>query len=138
MLRAFHSCLRALVASSWFGSSFAERSRFLQNPEPAADDSFSPKIFAYAPDRIVFTTMKLSIPLLVTTATVAAFSTGASAFVHGGTNKRHVVSSLQNARVDTSDAIQEAMAASKKFGPTSKEARLAWESVEEMDASDNS
>lgn len=82
--------------------------------------------------------MKLSIPLLVTTATVAAFSTGASAFVHGGTNKRLVVSSLQNARVDTSDAIQEAMAASKKFGPTSKEARLAWESVEEMDASDNS
>ena len=82
--------------------------------------------------------MKLSIPLLAATATVAACSTGASAFVHGGANKRSVVSSLQNARVDTSDAIHEAMAASKNFGPTSKEARLAWESVEEMDASDNS
>ena len=82
--------------------------------------------------------MKLSSTLLAATATVAACSTSASAFVHGGANKRSVVSSLQNARVDTSEAIQEAMAASKKFGPTSKEARLAWESVEEMDASDNS
>jgi hypothetical protein len=26
---------------------------------------------------------------------------------------------------------------SKKYGPTSKEARLAWESVEEINASDN-
>ena len=44
---------------------------------------------------------------------------------------------MRNARVDTTEAIQEAMAASKKFGPTSKEARVAWEAVEEMDASDN-
>ena len=43
-----------------------------------------------------------------------------------------------NARVDTSDAIQEAMKMSKKYGATSKEAALAWEAVEEMDASDNS
>jgi hypothetical protein len=40
-------------------------------------------------------------------------------------------------RPDTSSLIQEAMAASKKFGPTSKEARLAWEAVEEMDSSTN-
>lgn len=40
-------------------------------------------------------------------------------------------------RPDTSDLVKEAMEASKKFGPTSKEARLAWETVEEMDASTN-
>lgn len=40
-------------------------------------------------------------------------------------------------RPDTSALIQEAMQASKTFGPTSTEARLAWEAVEEMDASTN-
>ena len=34
-------------------------------------------------------------------------------------------------------AIAAALEASKKHGPTSKEAALAWETVEEMDASDN-
>lgn len=40
-------------------------------------------------------------------------------------------------RVDSSAAVQAALEASKKFGPTSKEAALAWETVEEIDASDN-
>ena len=40
-------------------------------------------------------------------------------------------------RPDTSNIIQEALAKSKEFGPTSTEARLAWEAVEEMDASTN-
>lgn len=35
-------------------------------------------------------------------------------------------------------AIEAAMAASKEHGPTSKEARVLWDIVEEMDASDNS
>lgn len=35
------------------------------------------------------------------------------------------------------DAIKAAMEASKKHGPTSKEARVLWDIVEEMDASDN-
>jgi len=36
------------------------------------------------------------------------------------------------------EAIEAALAASKKFGATSKEAAVAWDIVEEMDASDNS
>jgi len=40
-------------------------------------------------------------------------------------------------RIDSSAAVQAALEASKKFGPSSKEAALAWEIVEEMDASDN-
>mmetsp|Transcript_23901 Transcript_23901/g.35328 ORF Transcript_23901/g.35328 Transcript_23901/m.35328 type:complete len:216 (+) Transcript_23901:75-722(+) len=42
------------------------------------------------------------------------------------------------ARVDSSELIKEALAASKEFGASSPEARLAWEAVEEVDASDNS
>jgi CP12 domain len=44
---------------------------------------------------------------------------------------------LYNERPDASQAIKDAMAASEKFGATSKEARVAWDAVEEMDASDN-
>jgi hypothetical protein len=40
-------------------------------------------------------------------------------------------------RVDTSAAIEAALDASKKFGSTSSEARVLWDIVEEMDASDN-
>eukprot|EP00980_Cylindrotheca_fusiformis_P007699 scaffold1624_cov105-Cylindrotheca_fusiformis.AAC.10 len=36
------------------------------------------------------------------------------------------------------DFVEEAMEATRKYGPQSPEARLAWETVEEMDASDNS
>jgi len=35
------------------------------------------------------------------------------------------------------DAIEAALEASKKYGPTSQEARVLWDIVEEMDASDN-
>ena len=41
-----------------------------------------------------------------------------------------------SARPDASDAIQEALRISKEHGATSIEARVAWETVEEMDASD--
>jgi len=41
-------------------------------------------------------------------------------------------------RVDSTDAINAALETSKKYGATSKEARVAWEAVEEMDSSDNS
>lgn len=40
-------------------------------------------------------------------------------------------------RTDSSAAVQAALETSKKYGATSKEAALAWETVEEMDASDN-
>jgi len=41
-------------------------------------------------------------------------------------------------RIDSADLVEEALAASKEFGSTSKEAMLAWEAVEEVDSSDNS
>ena len=41
------------------------------------------------------------------------------------------------AKVDSADLVKEAIQISKKFGATSPEARLAWEAVEEVDASDN-
>jgi hypothetical protein len=41
------------------------------------------------------------------------------------------------ARADSSELIQQALKASKKFGASSPEARLAWETVEEVDSSDN-
>jgi len=40
-------------------------------------------------------------------------------------------------RTDASDAIKAAQDASEKYGPTSPEAKVAWDTVEEMDASDN-
>lgn len=40
-------------------------------------------------------------------------------------------------RPDSSQEIQEALRKSKEFGNDSKEARVAWDIVEEIDASDN-
>jgi len=50
----------------------------------------------------------------------------------GGCNIR---TSLAASSAD--EAIQQALEASKKYGATSVEARLAWETVEEINASDN-
>lgn len=44
---------------------------------------------------------------------------------------------FSSVRPDASAAIQAAMQATKKFGATSPEARVAWDAVEEIDASDN-
>lgn len=67
--------------------------------------------------------------------TVALLTGYASAFAPSPMGK---VSTALFGRADSSAAVQAALEASKKFGPTSKEAALAWEVVEEMDASDNS
>ena len=40
-------------------------------------------------------------------------------------------------RADSSAAIEAALDASKKYGASSPEARVLWDIVEEMDASDN-
>lgn len=40
-------------------------------------------------------------------------------------------------RPDSSKAVAAALEASKKYGATSPEARLAWEAVEDMDSADN-
>lgn len=60
----------------------------------------------------------------------------AAAFVPGYAGGRPSFA-LSNARVDSASAVAEALEISKKFGATSKEARIAWENVEEMDSSDN-
>ena len=73
--------------------------------------------------------MKLSALILLTGASAA------SAFVPSPSSGRGTTTLA--ARPDASSAIQEALEASKKFGPTSPEARVAWDIVEEMDASDN-
>ena len=41
-------------------------------------------------------------------------------------------------RPDSSKAVEDALRISKEFGASSEEARVAWDIVEEMDASDNS
>lgn len=46
--------------------------------------------------------------------------------------------SLNLERGDSSNAIQEALEASRKFGSASQEARVAWDIVEEISSSDNS
>jgi len=45
------------------------------------------------------------------------------------------VASTRLPMVDSSAAVQDALEASKKYGPTSAEARAAWDIVEEIDAS---
>jgi hypothetical protein len=79
---------------------------------------------------VIILTMKLILALAAVTA-ANAFTTSPGMFAVRGKT------SLQNARPDASSLIAEAMEASKKFGAASVEARLAWETVEEMDASDN-
>ena len=44
---------------------------------------------------------------------------------------------LSSSNEMSKSAIEEALEASKTFGPTSKEARVAWDIVEELNASDN-
>ncbi len=65
---------------------------------------------------------------------VAAILTSSAAFAPAPIARRSVVSLLESA---SATAIEAALEASKTHGPTSKEARLLWEVVEEMNASDN-
>lgn len=68
-----------------------------------------------------------------------AFTASAPAFVaKAGKGAVTRTAPLFNARVDSAAAVKKAMEATEKFGKDSKEARLAWEDVEEMDSSDNS
>lgn len=77
--------------------------------------------------------MKLSTALILATAATAihAFAPATPLPV-----VRKSVS-LYSTRPDTTEYVTKALEASKKYGATSKEARLAWEEVEEMDSSDN-
>ena len=76
--------------------------------------------------------MKFSSTLLV--MAMAAATT--SAFVVVAPTAPRRAMQLQS-RADASAAIQAAQEATKKYGPTSPEAKVAWDTVEEMDSSDN-
>ena len=80
----------------------------------------------------------------VASSMVLALATSVEGFVVPGTSSAfgfaHGSSSSLSAvqkKVDASALIAEALEVSKKFGASSTEARLAWEAVEEVNASDN-
>jgi len=65
---------------------------------------------------------------------IAAFVSSAAAFAPIPNGRRSVVLGMSA----SAEAIEAALAASKEHGSTSQEARVLWDIVEEMDASDNS
>ena len=82
----------------------------------------------------------LAIIAAAAAATTTTSVTEVSAFVPSSFRRSTTttfVSSLSSTRVDSADLVKEALEISKKFGASSPEARLAWEAVEEVDASDN-
>lgn len=72
-------------------------------------------------------TMKLTIALSLLASASAFMTQTAPAFT----------TRLHTARVDASDAIQQALEASRKYGAASPEAKVAWDAVEEISAADN-
>lgn len=72
--------------------------------------------------------MKLSLTLVI--ACVAS----SQAFM---TNPMGRTSGTKLLASQDSEAVKDALEASRKFGPSSKEARVAWDIVEEIRASDN-
>lgn len=78
--------------------------------------------------------MKLAITALLI-GSAAAFAP--APIVHPRTLSSSPTALFDTTAVDSSDAIKEALAASEKYGATSKEARIAWEIVEEMDSSNS-
>jgi len=76
--------------------------------------------------------MKLSLSFAV----LAAAASSVNAFAPPTFGVRQTTHLNSVTRPDASAAIKAALEASKKFGATSAEARMAWETVEEMDAAD--
>ena len=75
--------------------------------------------------------------LILAITTAMLFST--EAFVAPSRFGANICSTALNLeRGDSAGAIATATEASRDFGATSKEARIAWETVEEINASDNS
>ena len=77
--------------------------------------------------------MKLFVVVVTVISSVAAFAPAPIV----SSRCRSSPQSMALAASATTTAIEAALAASKEHGPTSKEAMLAWETVEEMNASDN-
>merc|ERR1719297_152631 len=88
---------------------------------------------------MMFTTCKhlllLFVITLSSTSTVTSFT---AKITRHGRIFIHKFSTKLQSRADSSDSVRKALEASKKYGASSKEARLAWEEVEEIDSSDNS
>lgn len=68
-------------------------------------------------------------------ATLLVMLSSVSGFAPNAVQTRH--SFVLKAHADSSKAIDEAMRLSKEFGSASPEARVAWDIVEEIDASFN-
>ena len=86
--------------------------------------------------------MKFSTTTSTITFLIAAAS-NANAFSIQSTSAPRVASTTtailrMSTHADTSSMIEEAAAASQKYGASSPEARLAWEAVEEIHSADNS
>lgn len=79
--------------------------------------------------------MRFSLAILI-----AALSSSAEAFAPApfGLARTTTTTTSLFVRIDASTLIEEAREASKKYGPASPEARVAWEAVEEVDSADNS
>ena len=73
--------------------------------------------------------------LFLITALLTSSATAFTPAVHSVAGRRQSMALFGS--VYSSEAVKAALAATKEFGPTSKEAALAWDIVEEMDASDN-
>lgn len=69
-------------------------------------------------------------------ALIAALASTSDAFTVNQSTARRGTQMM--AQVSSENLVAEALKMSKEFGATSSEARLAWEAVEEVDASDNS
>jgi len=80
--------------------------------------------------------MKFTSSIVLALALPAATEAFAASPFFGTTTTSRTPTFLRStARPDSSRAVQEALEASKKYGPTSPEARIAWEAVEDMDSS---
>mmetsp|Transcript_40762 Transcript_40762/g.85628 ORF Transcript_40762/g.85628 Transcript_40762/m.85628 type:complete len:263 (+) Transcript_40762:115-903(+) len=75
---------------------------------------------------------------IVFIASEAAKTAGAFSSPHPHTISPYQTARFGTVRPDASDAIADALRLSEEYGPTSKQARVAWDIVEEMDSNDSS
>jgi len=82
--------------------------------------------------------MKFILPCIILASTVQAFAPSTIPFHSGRQTLAFALHSTSTSTTNNDKAIQDAMRLSKEMGATSKEARVAWDIVEELNASDNS
>jgi CP12 domain len=80
--------------------------------------------------------MKFTVVALIPAAASAFVMTGPSSYRYSHQQQYHQLRATTSSMA-ASEAIAAAMAASKQFGAASPEARVAWDTVEEINASDN-